>query len=226
MFAAFLVASAGTGQAWAIDIVNGDFSAGPGGLANWQTVDTLVDFTVLAPSGYVSAAGGVADLQTPGFASGVVMVTLYQAIAIGPTATTLTFDLGLAPGTGDAGGSGTGVPDFLQVSYVDDLDSAYDHRFVAVDINGFYNPNTFVPLILPDLGNGLSRFATGIADLAGRTGTLYFDLNELDDGLYSTALIDNVRIDAAAAPAPGTWMLLAFGLAGAGASRARNRQRA
>jgi len=205
-------------------IANGYFSNGLDGLAGWTTADTDSSYSETVPSASVSVVGTdqVAQLDTQGIASDILMVSLYQGITVPGNAATLSFDIGFAQLGSDSGGTSF-LPDFFQVSYVDDTSSTFDRYFVAVDINGFYDPTTFDPVTLTDLGNGLFHSSTSIPDLAGRSGTLYFDLNDFQDGYYSRGLVDNVRIDLAAAPEPGTLLLLVPGLMAAGAARGGRR---
>ena len=202
------VAIVGAGSAHAY-VVNGDFS---NGLFGWTTEDLLSDGSLVSPSASVEELNGVAKLSTQGFADpGVRVVTLAQAFTIDSAAEALGFDIGFDRAGTDGSGI-VGLPDFLEVSWLDDWDFGFDRFLLGVDVNGFYDPNTFDALILPSVGNGLFRFDTGISDLAGRSGTLYFDLIDFDDGFFSMGMVDNVGIALASVPAPGTSLLLAMGL--------------
>jgi hypothetical protein len=199
----------------AVELVNGNFSAG---LAGWTTADTDASLVEGSPSASVAAVGGVAELDTQGFDSGIIRVSVNQPVLFDPTAVMLSFDLGFRQGLADSG-TGNGFPDYLEAQYLDASDPAYDRRFIAVDVNGFYDPDTLLDQSLPDLGNGLFRFAAPIADLAGRSGTLYFDLNEQDDLFHAQGRVDNVSIGLAQVPEPGTWLLMGLGLAAAARPR-------
>src|SRR5205814_1916690 len=113
-------------------------------------------------------------------------------------ATNLSFDIDLARGAAETPPAGLGFPDFVQASYVDATDGQFDRLFVDLNVNG------------------VLRFTTPITTLAGRSGTLFFDLSDQDDGFFSTARIDNVVIDVriTAVPEPGTWLLVESGLLG------------
>lgn len=199
----------------AVDLVNGDFSAG---LAGWTTADTDLSLFEASPSASVAAVGGAAELDTQGFGSGIIRVSLNRPVLFDPRAVMLSFDLGFQRGLADSG-TGNGFPDYLEAQYLDAGDPAYDRRFIAVDLNGFYDPDTLLGQSLPDLGNGLFRFSAQIGDLAGRSGTLYFDLNEQDDLFHAQGRVDNVSIGLALVPEPGTWLLMGLGLAAAARRR-------
>jgi len=129
-------------------------------------------------------------------------------------------------GATDIPPAGSNFPDFLQASYVDNADANFDRAFVGLDLNGAFNPSTFDPVNVLALGNGLFRFTTSITALAGRSGTLFFDLSDQDDGFFSTARVDNVAITVGttAAPAPATWLLCGSGVLGVlGLARQRRR---
>ncbi|MBN1906149.1 MAG: PEP-CTERM sorting domain-containing protein [Deltaproteobacteria bacterium] len=222
------------------DIVNGDFNEG---LNDWTADQNMgEDLT----GGYVFSENGQAVLQTAGFSNGIYMVSLWQSFEIPDGATTLSFDFlfdyktseddfvldldgdgdvdedDLSDQNGDGVLDGEDVntfPDWFQVSYLDDdASSSYDRFFIGVDTAGFYD-DTFVDLptgTINNLEDNWYRYTTTINDLAGSTGTLYFDLNDQNDGWYSRARVDNVVISTSAAPVPepATMLLLASGLAG------------
>lgn len=200
----------GTAQSGAI--VNGDFSDG---LSGWTTADTDSSLNETTPSASVGVVGGVAGLSTLGWDSGVISASLYQAQGLDPLAAWLWFDIGFVRGEADLGGDGQGFPDYFQVSWVDDDPSGdFDRAFVGVNVNGFFDPATFASVPPGSFVGGLYRFRFNIAALAGRSGTLFFDLLEQDDSFFSSASVDNVRVEIGAAPLPTTWLLLLVGLLG------------
>lgn len=197
----------GTAQAGAI--VNGDFSDG---LTGWITADTDSGLIETTPSASVGVVAGVAGLSTQGWDSGVITVSLHQPVLFDPLAAWLWFDIGFARGQPDFGGTGFGFPDYFQVSWVDDLDPAFDLGLIAVDANGFFDPETLAPRTPGPLVAGLYRFRFDITALAGRSGGLYFDLLEQDDGFFSVAFVDEVCLDCRPVPLPSTALLLLAGL--------------
>jgi hypothetical protein len=211
-------------------VMNGDFSD-PIDLNYWTTEDLYSDLSSAIPSVSVSEVSEEADLQTQGYENGnpfVEIVSLWQAVSIPVDAGILSFDIAFARGAPDAGGAGMGFLDALFVSYLDDdLSGAFDLFFLGVDDFGFFDPNDpFGPPPVPDGYDpvtGLYSFSFDISPAAGRTGILFFDLLDDDDRYFSSARVDNVWIGAA--PEPGTWLLLAAGLAGALAGKRRRNER-
>jgi hypothetical protein len=195
-------------------IINGNFS---NGLDGWTTDYLDLQYNSVPPTPGLETSvngAGQAVLQTQGIGSGIGVVTLYQSFTFPVLASTLSFDIGFQRLGTDTGGVPETIPDFLWVYYLDNDQNMAAKSFVGADVNGFYDPNdSSIALALMDLGNGLFRFSTGVQDLAGRSGTLYFDLYDQDDGFYSAARADNVTISTAV-PEPGTWLFLVFGLAG------------
>jgi hypothetical protein len=155
-------------------------------------------------------------LETQGVASDITSTALLQDITAPNPAGVLRFDIGLARGAADMPPGGFNFPDFVQVSYLDASDAAFDQAFLAMDVAGAYDPLTLDPVTLPSVGGGLFRFTVSLAALAGRTGALSFELFDLDDGFFSAARVDNVTLDtvSAAVPEPGTWLLLSSGVLG------------
>lgn len=195
-------------------VMNGDFSAG---FTGWTTEDMDTNGTLTSPSASATETGGEAVLATQGLPSGIVQISLLQALHLPARATTLSFDIGFISGMlPDSPPGGSAFPDFVEASYLNDADASFDRAFVGLDVNGAYNPSTLAPVALLDLGNGLFRFTTAITALAGRTGTLFFDLSDRDDGAFSSARVDNVTITVrtTAVPEPATWLLCVSGLLG------------
>jgi hypothetical protein len=193
-------------------LINGDFSSG---LEGWVTED---DFSS-SPSLSVSAAHGYAILSTQGISDGAFLISLYQQISIPEWAYTLSFDIGFENVRADTGGSSGGfvIPDFMQVSYLDNLDNDFNRNFLAIDSTSPYDPDSLEELSLPSFSlYDLTwyHFSAVISDLAGSSGTLYFDLWDGDDDWFSMAYVDNVRINPV--PEPATILLLGAGLAGLG----------
>jgi hypothetical protein len=177
------------------DIINGDF---PTDLNGWTT------------EGSVSWEAGEAVLRTQ---SGISLESLSQHFGIPSTAQTLSFDVWFEQGSPDIdeGGEGYSVEDFLWVSYVDDDAASFDKDFLGYDYLGAYDGELEA---LNDFAGAWFHFSSPIADLAGRFGTLYFDLNDQDNGYNSTARIDNVVISSNPIPEPPTLLLLGGGLIG------------
>lgn len=169
---------------------------------------------------YVNIDNGQAVLQTAGISNDIYMVSLWQAFDIPVETTTLSFDFLFEVESGDTDpGEGFTFNDFFQVSYLDDESESFDRYFIDVDKDDFYDENFSVlsPSLFPiNPENGLYQFTTFIGDIAGRSGILCFDLNDMNDGYFSEARVDNVIINTASAPVPepATMLLLASGLAG------------
>ena len=214
-------------------VQNGDFSQG---LAGW-TADYDFGASVPETGRETTADQGYAQLFTQGEDSAVALSSLWQGLAVPDDAGWLSFDLWLGrdeTSLQEPSGGWSGFPDFLEVSYLDDLldldldgngapdASSFDRYFVGLDAYGPYDPDTLAPVGYDDLGNGWMRFRFEIPELAGRSGTLYFDLWNDTDGYDTEARIDNVEITPV--PEPATGVLLGLGLAGLGASQRRKRR--
>lgn|GEM_PF-2177767 len=194
------------------DIINGDFSSG---LDGWTTADNILTI----PSASVSVINEQAFLKTQGYNSEVTLISLFQTFTFPDYAYSLSFDIGFflnGQDTGsDNGGNGHGFYDTVFVSYMDQLDSAYNRSFLAMDSIGPFDPNTLVPLTLPHLGDGMYRFTVVLGSgFQNRTGTLYFDLYDDDDFSYSLVKVDNVQISGPPTqiPEPLSLFLLGWGL--------------
>jgi hypothetical protein len=188
-------------------IINGDFS---GELSGWSTMDCGVDCFI--PSASISAnSDGQAVLATQGIASGVSLTSLYQSFSIPSSATTLSFDVGFWRTDADAlnPDESFGINDFLSISYLDNTgDTSYDRSLMAFNADGPYNAlGTLTPL-----SDGWYRFSILINDLANHSGTLYFDLNDQNDGFHSIAKVDNVILSSSVPESSSTILLLGIGL--------------
>ena len=205
------------------DLINGDFSEDLityddyiAGVSGWVADENYGDPTVL-----VDVVNEQAVLSTGGIESGPYIVSLWQWFEIPDWAATISFDISFLNTDGDLDPSGSSFPDYFEVSYWDDLSGGYDEFFIGADTNGFYDYDyssfEYSSLFPENLGNNWFRFSTSISQLAGRSGTLYFDLLDMDDGFYSTAKVDNVIISGQAStpvPEPAGVMLLGSGLFG------------
>ncbi|HEC31611.1 MAG: hypothetical protein DRG59_08870 [Deltaproteobacteria bacterium] len=166
--------------------------------------------------GWNSGAGihvdaGVAVLETQGAENGPVMITLSQEVEFSSLCSTLQFDFFFERTDDDVSpGSTFIVPDAFQAAYIDDADETFDMFFVAANYHGNYYPSDPASLVaLPQLGD-FFRFSANVSTLAGRKGTLRFDLRDEDDGFFSRVYIDNVQVSPV--PVPGTLLLLGSGL--------------
>jgi hypothetical protein len=197
-------------------LINGDFSSY---LEGWITEDNFVP-----PSISVSADSGYAALTTQGYPEGAALISLYQPFEIPTWAYTLSFDIGFKTTEADTGGEGLDFSDFVEVSYLDNLDYTY---LLGIDAAGTYDPNSFLSIALPQfVANGLTwyHYTTNIADLRGRSVTLYFDLSDQDDTWLSMAYVDNVQINPVPEP-PAAILVLGAGLAGLAGGFVRKRKR-
>jgi hypothetical protein len=188
-------------------IINGDFS---GELSGWSTMDCGVDCFI--PSASISVnSDGQAVLATQGINSGVSLTSLYQSFSIPSSVTTLSMDVGFWRTDADALNPDEpfGVSDFLSVSYLDDSgDTGYDRSLISFNSDGPYNASgALVPL-----SDGWYRLFIIINDLADRSGTLYFDLNDQNDGFQSVVKVDNVTLISDVPESSSTILLLGIGL--------------
>ena len=184
------------------DVINGDFQSD---LSGWDKEESV--------AGSVFWEGGEAVLWTQPGLSVEAPESLSQRFEIPSTARTLSFDVWFEQGEMDTGEGGDGNPveDFLWVSYVDDDDADFDTSLLGYDALGAYTGD-LEPL--NDITGAWFHFSVSIYDLAGRYGTLYFDLNDQDNGYNSTARVDNVVIGSNVIPEPTTLALLGIGLIG------------
>jgi hypothetical protein len=193
------------------DLINGKFDHN---LSGWTADEDGSNTT----SNVVINSNNQAVLSTAGFLTGPYLVSLWQSFVVPDLATTLSFDINFSNTSIDfvLDSTSGSFPDFFQASYVDDSDG-YDAFFMGVDKNGFYDED-FNPLLTPSplvaLENNWFRYTTSITNLVGRSGTLYFDLLDMDEDCYSTAKIDNVTITSAPVPEPSTLLLMGCGFVG------------
>lgn len=156
-----------------------------------------------------------AVLSTSEIPTGPYVVSLWQWFEVPNLATTLSFEIFFSntPNTNHS----DIFPNSFQVSYVDDTSAVYDAFFMGVDQNGFYDNNfntLLTPSPLEELVGDWFRYTTSITNLARRSGTLYFDLFDMDADCYSTAKVDNVIITSAPIPEPSTLVLMGCGMVG------------
>jgi hypothetical protein len=191
------------------DIVNGDFSSV---LTGWTADQNYGDETTLV----TVSSDGQAVLKTGGFSNGIYAVSLWQGFVVPDNSISLSFDFSFSTFEGDSPTIDESFPDFFQVTYIDDLDTAYDRFFIGADVSGNYVED-LAPFSLVSLGDSWFQYtAADISDLSGRNGIIYFDLLDYNDGFFSEARVDNVVINTSPAPVPepATMLLLGSGLVG------------
>ncbi|TWJ32801.1 PEP-CTERM sorting domain-containing protein [Geobacter argillaceus] len=177
------------------------------GLDGW-TGSYLADS--ITPNTPTSITVSSASLYTQGINSGIFLTSISNDISFDATGS-LQFDLSLSilPTPDDRGSSyDQTVRDFLNFSFL-----GSDGSFAFLDS---WNTST-----LPGV-SGTLNFGTityDISTLRGSSGSLYFDLNDQDDGLYTKAVISKlafVPAQVAPVPEPSTIVLLAAGVCALG----------
>lgn len=181
------------------------------GLSGWtgsytDTDYNLLDDTAANVSHHTSVSSSSATLFTQGINSGVFMSTIATDVDFDMRGT-IRFDLSMSLADTLDGRASTydqTIRDFLSFSFF-----GTDSSFSQLDSH-----NTFTLGSAP----GTIDFGTIMCDVSslyGSSGSLYFDLLDMDDGFYSSATISNLAFvpeQVAPVPEPSTVVLLAVGL--------------
>lgn len=202
-------------QSASASIMNGNFSSAEvfnDGLG-WESSD---DFDILSSTN-VSITGEKAFISNASHSNG--LSTLFQWVDIPVWAHSFSFEISFMTMEEDALEEHA-FPDWFEAYFLDDDDSLYDRLFLGYDSAGPYDPTTFDPIALIDLGGGVYQYKTIIDSLAGRRGTLFFELNDEPDGFFTQVSIDNVQMNPI--PEPTTLLLLSAGLACLAGMRVRH----
>jgi len=213
--------------AWAVPLLNGDFSDSPD-LSGWTATGEVVR----------EPTNAFAQLETDGT---TFLRTLEQSFLVVGEPYRLSFDFAFS--TQAASPPGAGVPDIFTVSivtaggdYLDifaadvfgavpDPSDGNEAANNAVPIDVGFDPTLTITDFVPFSGGTTwtGRISLILPDLVlGQDATLFFDLFDWADGAATIAAVDNVTLEpASGVPLPPTLLLFTAGLLAAPLARRR-----
>lgn len=176
-------------------IQNGDFSQG---LAGWVAEDVAEGGVTSAPSTGIQAVDGAARLATE---TGPASRRVLRQAFVFPTNSLQLCGRALFRRMLTDGADASGLPDFLQVAYLDAGGAAFDLPLLAWNVQGAYDPATFGTPAHISSSNGWACFAWDVAAThRGRNGSLRIELCDDFDGYFSEAFVDDLRVTVPSAP--------------------------
>lgn len=204
-------------QAAAVAFMTVSFTAGATVLTNGDFSTDGIGWNDASSTGSVSFVGGSAQLDTGSgddpFSSIMVQgddgfFNFLNPISLGVGETFLNFDVNFSSLGNDVSETGISIfNDYLSVALYDSLDLSYDLIFTLGGYSSF--------------GDGWTRINLDVSAMSDREFALSFELSDLNDGLDSRVLLDNISFSVAALPGdgdvvpvpePSIWALLALGV--------------
>jgi hypothetical protein len=190
---------------------------------DWTAQHLTADGTAITPSMAVTIQGGLLELRTQGYHSGIALVSVLTTVDLPGPMWGLSFDARFLKAFDDVAGDNQypfEFPDFLIARWGPAHAPESGEGFFAMDRGGAYDPKTMDSLWqIQPLEDGWVRFSQNSGPWNEGPGLLRFDLSDQDDRQGSAAWIRNVSF--AIIPEPSVLGLCLAGLFFLGARQVR-----